>query len=1140
MANKWTGYTQLAGVIVPQNGWDDIIITGSDVAGIETTADVPDSEKMPGWSELNTTLSSPISSSILNISLQGDQTAKEDIAIVKSGIGGLDNQALRAAWKSSETGTWYGWMDHNILTDIDSSNKINVGSTTSLGSAPPIWPQTFATIACGNGKAMFLVGSSSDVSAYIYDVETSVLSAQVTIAEMDVASNNIAVPTRSSYALPIDGFLLPNGKCQVYSLNLDETSGAINANDMTSMTVTVTEGSAPFTSSSDWRAISQFALSDLIEDIGTYSIYNMKCATDGMGQVVIFIQYCDDTATGLIPLGWMQFASSDGGLNFTLVEHHEPTVGTVTDDTYCYISLDVVWSGTTFVVSSTRYILPTGNIQCDVVSRNIASPFISIKTSDEINVWGGTIPTCGSANMYKCDDGRIFLQLAATYSSGAPSYKDVHLAVSCDEGITWNYYTQSCIPQAFITQLDSCEVNGKCITLATSSYVVASSLSWASILKLGGWNTITHPRNFATNQYELASYGRNMALIPSDITIGWLPFLRPDASTATAFTEVATGTAASYLFPSNAYASLSASTGEHIYYYASMSTCDYNTGIIFAANIKHISGAALEIKAAVTGPLGRYEVGIRLTSSQLYIYDFLSSTNMSTTPYSVASGTEVKLKAAFRKGKFCLYVQEADGYWILVESVTSGFSHSATALTDAVLSFGYIDNAVLASESRWSFIGAINRSGGGVQGAFNDDLADNILAQTPMSLHGGLLPVIGKGTTRLPTGLKLAASGGWAKRGEYFDIYNDAKYPIENILKASPSIKANIALDNTAKNIIFDIGSQDDVTTKFGDTFAFAVFNSDIRYFNIAVKDAPSDAWQDIGYLDLAGDLTSLSYYIQGDVIFPSGSFNTISKHFERDELVGAQVDFGSGQVFRIKGNSDGRWASSGRQMQIRLEGDVSSISNTGTMDIILREGAIVLSELGSLTARYIRVQLPVQYTYRTGEGYIGSMVFGPYIPFATKYSSSRIVSTSPNISISQSEMGITSVKKLGPEMRQVQIAWSEGFDASNQQGDAVGDFITLPQSSDIAIGTRHSSTILEGIQRACDSGRLPIVYIPKLDATSADYTAHPDISARQVIGKNAVILCNMFDQVQRETVMGEEEASEVVRLSGITLREVI
>jgi len=1140
MANKFTGYSQLAGVIVPQNGWDNIVITGLDEVGVETSADSPVGEKQPGWSELNSALSSPISSSILNISLQGDQTAKESLAIVKSGTGGVDAASLRAAWKSSETDAWYGWMDHNILTDIDSAYKVNVGTMTSLGSAPPIWPQTFAAIACGDGKALFLVGSSSNVTAFVYDTATATLSASVAIAEEGAASNIIGVPQRTVNTLPVDGFLLPDGSCQVYSLNIDETSGAINANSLTSVTLTCSEGVAPFTSSSDWKVISQYALSNLIEDIGTYSIYNMKCATDGKGQVVIFIQYCDATATGLIPLGWMQVASSDGGLNFTLVEHHEPTSGTVTDDTYCYISLDVVYSGGSFVVSSTRYILPTGNIQADVVSRKITSPFISIKTSDEINVWGGTIPACGSANMYACEDGKIFLQFASTYSSGSPTYKDVHVAVSNDAGSTWKYYLQSVIPQAFITNIDSCEVAGKCISLAVSNYPLSSTQGWASILKLGGWNTVTHPRNFDTGHYELASYGRNMALIPAEIAIGWLPFIRPDAATATAFTEVASGTAASFLFAANAYCTLSAGAGEHVYYHTSISTGDYDSGIIFAANIKHISGAACEVKIALTGPLGRYEVGVRLTSSQLYIYDFLSSTNMSTSPYSITSGTEVKLKAAFRKGKFCLYVQEADGYWILVESVTSGFSSTPTALTSTVLTFGYINNVALASESRWSFIGAINRSGGGSQGAFNDDLADNILEHTPMSLYGGTIPVIGAGTTRLPTGLKLATSGGWSKRGEYFDIYNTAKYPLENILEVSPTIKANIALDGTAKDIVFDIGKEGEVKTSLGDAYAFAVFNSDIRYFDIAIKDAAADAWQDVAYLDLAGENTSLPYSKVGDTIYPRGTFNTVSRHFERDELVGAQVDMGSGAVYRIVGNSDGRWASSGRKISIRLEGDVGSISNTGTMDIVAREGAIVLSECENVTARFIRIQMRVQSTYRSGEGYIGSVFFGPYIPFATKYSAARIVNVTPNIAISQNEIGLTSVKKLGQEVRQVQIAWSEGFDASHQQGPAVGDFISLPQTSDIAIGTRGSSTILEGIQKACDGGRLPLVYLPKLSVDDADYAAHPSISTRQVVGKGECLLCNMFEPVQRETVLGEEEASEVVRLSGITLREVL
>ena len=137
------------------------------------------------------------------------------------------------------------------------------------------------------------------------------------------------------------------------------------------------------------------------------------------------------------------------------------------------------------------------------------------------------------------------------------------------------------------------------------------------------------------------------------------------------------------------------------------------------------------------------------------------------------------------------------------------------------------------------------------------------------------------------------------------------------------------------------------------------------------------------------------------------------------------------------------------------------------------------------------------------------------------------------------SRSGVSKVKKLGRSTKQIQISWAEGYDTTEASSSSPGSFISLPRGYDIAVGHRGAGTILEGIQRAVEDGELPLVYVPKIEVDNF-INDYGDIYQWTMVGKDSNLLCQMIDTVSRDVVLGEELTSEVVRMSGIVLKEIV
>jgi len=1107
-------------------------------------------------------------------SLEGldDKTETQSLAVVKAGYPGLKGSSLRVAWQD-EAGDWMGWEDHNIIRDV-CEEKLYCGNRNTYGSGagtPPgtmIYEDNFAVCSAPDGKALIFIGYSTNIELNILNVDTMLIEDIFEIVDGNSYQGiQRGSPERTTYAEPIDAIVAEDGSIMCFSLSKDASAaiGYENVGDNYSIIVSRAEGDA-YSTAAGWKTVSVISVDRAVANIESdFEAVTLKAATNRKGEVVLFVMLTEDAGSGPTPIIIYQYASADGGLTWTKIfsELSEVSttpseVGDINDNKLFITSIDVSYYDGTYYVITSKNIYEDENVDPAIYTWSltiseinlfrIATPFISIQnvTAEKINTTNDFFSAKKVAT-YIGADGRIYLNcLFSTVNNEGPvfgttRYGDVISWTSADGGVTFEEYTQTVAGAFGATNYDITDVKGFAISIFASSNVNASEdETYAMVIKSGGWTTYTHPRVFNTYPHQLISYGSlpYVSSITAKPGLFWVPFCLPDAFLQ--FEDVSSGTVSTTITSGDAFLVATAGISAYYKYETDFQNCTWDTGFILEGKVSHISGGAFEQAVNIPDGINIYTIGIRLTSTSLSIYDYRAGSAVSVSPITIASGNIIHYKLAFRKGSAALYYYDADKK-LRLQEVYSGSWTSSLLIPDAKVYFGRSTSAGVFTEHNIYSIGFISTAGGGDQVGWNDDISTAIGLRYPAALYGAMLPIYGKGTLNLPSGLRISGAGGAGRMGEFFSISPASDSSAENVLIPSPQMSSKV--DNAAgdASYVFNLMSSDkDKTSPIGPTFAVAIFNTSFRLFEIAAKDSDMGSYEDIGFLDTAEGLTGLAYTIVGDTIHPNSPSGT-SRHFEIDELVGASIDFGSGKVRKIISNSEGRWVSTGKTCKIRVEGDVTTVSQNGTMAICLKEGAIILSSIGVGKAyKYLRVRIPAQATYNGTTGQVGTIHFGAFIPFSTKYSASRSITTSPKVDVTENRWGLKAIKKLGELSRQIEFSWAEGFNDAQIKGDAVGDWIALPPT-EVAIGSRGNSTIMEGILRAVNSGEYPLVYIPKLLPEAYSEEVNEAMPQYTITGRNNLILANITDAVTKDvTGIGEEETAENSRIAGIRLVEVI
>jgi hypothetical protein len=1159
MATEFNIYDQLSGVIVPANGWSDVTV--HDTSTAQTLA----SEVRAGdvTTENSSILGSPQLNSNLKLDATGRITIPQQLATVRGGSASLDQDAMRIVWKDP-SGTWRGHHDHNVISDIDIDNKIYYGPVPGISSGREYNVRNTCMLSDGDDGCIILVGLLDQVNMQHYIPETSDLSTIRIIAEKGNAASERGTEDRSGIGstLPVTGYVDANGTLTVFHFVVNQASTDTGIrNDTYSLWVTRCDGSyrSQRYPASGFRTVGNWAIPFDIGLVANSVITSLTCSADESGNVLLFINIVPNK-TATFPINTLyQLASNNGGLTFSLIDNATTATGgggvPVISTAYTN-AIDTIYYKGSFLVLKARY--NYGTSRTEISTFKLASPYLSIFDLSETIIdddLGGRIDNIAA---YNHTDGRAFCLVSVSNISGVSS-GETYLLKTDDAGATWGEFRTGFGRDFRSFQMSACEIGGRAVILTgalNNSPGLTTDEENMLIIKAGGWESITHPRILLTHPYEVRSYGTDRtSSTPINLTSAlYLPNTLPTSYVWT-WTRTATATFSETITAGQPWLNLIKGTSSELTYLTTLIDCSWNTGILVAGTMEHTSGGYLYVDAQVKNGTIMYSAQIRLTSTALQLVD--GNTGIVKGSFAVTSGTTVKWKLAFRRATAQLFVQIADGIWQSVVT-SSVFVGSAGPTGDGQVRFGLPSTYSGAAVGRVYFIGAINTCGGGDQTyvpsgggtaiAYNDDLSVfSTATHVPFGLHGAPVPQSGSGKVTFPSGLRLSSSSGYSQRGEIHNVDVYSKYSLDKTLISSPSIKAKCQVSSsTSTDIIYALESGSADRRGLGDAFAISIMDTDLSSVQIAAS-GDGSTWTTLGDVSLAQE-TGLAFTRTG---LTSGSLLTTgssagSKYYEWDELIGCKILFNDGTVARCVGNSSGRFNAAGKRMQIHVEWNASTPPQTGTFSIFRREVSSVFTNIQTLEQyfKYIRVRITPQRTINwTGSGqdfaHIGSILFGTFIPFSNKYSSTRQISSIPNITESRGRNGISKILKVGKTRKEVAVQWAEGFDSTEASSSSPGSFISLPRAYNVPIGHRGAATILEGIQRAIEDGQLPLVYIPKIEVEES-LNDYGDTFQWVLVGVEAGIFGQAVDSVSRDVILGEEETSEVVRLSGLLIKELI
>ncbi len=151
------------------------------------------------------------------------------------------------------------------------------------------------------------------------------------------------------------------------------------------------------------------------------------------------------------------------------------------------------------------------------------------------------------------------------------------------------------------------------------------------------------------------------------------------------------------------------------------------------------------------------------------------------------------------------------------------------------------------------------------------------------------------------------------------------------------------------------------------------------------------------------------------------------------------------------------------------------------------------------------------------------------------QYQRGRTISIDSGTELSETQSGIVYARNYRPSRRTFRLAWTEGIDITELQGDNPDPdyWIADAVSGDPVATANDVPDLLQGLLKYLKGAKTPIVYLP-LITTTAVRELHRD-------AEQALVM--LTGEVQVENILGDElvnESGELVRIATITLQEVI
>jgi len=684
---------------------------------------------------------------------------------------------------------------------------------------------------------------------------------------------------------------------------------------------------------------------------------------------------------------------------------------------------------------------------------------------------------------------------------------------------------------SFLHRLSMAPSKGRLVMLAQPTVDTATTTEDSLLVAyLGGWSSLTLP--------PVGDAGRPQDRGSWDQT--WLPIEAPVGISG--WTETQTATSSATLSTSGA-PRLGFST-------TSTGTRYYQTTASFL-NRTHIIGE-WAVGAIVDGALATARVAVEVRVSDGTVTR-IARVHLDTTGYRLVDAN----------GGATLYTvtglpDETRQYRIAVDRVTGAVKlwHRAYTLGDerrtwttdpgshtlsdagagannSYLAWGHITAPGLGvtSSSDWHMVqlSRARQDSGTADGGNAGSRALWWTLSTPTVLRDSLFgrPIGGPGArSYVGEGVFVLSQDGPARRGETWTIAPQSPYPVERVLPTqnrNPRRQWRSATTG-AQTIAVRWGGGD--REMLAGLLGIVLRGANWRTGRIEVRQA--GVWGTLFSIDLAAGRTALAYTRYGRTLVPNGAAND---WYTAHELAGCTVDLGGGLVryAKVTTNREGRWsnAANGPRAQLAVSGDLTNTS--GTLSLWAPDAAFIVPNPG----RYEGIRLVID-SQNTADGdlRLGQFMVGPCHVFPLPPSWGTTRATDLGYTVGRTASGITSLERVALPARRVEFAWTDGLDTTyGWTGAAEPDFVDpVTGGSSPSPGAIPSTPwLLEGLLRR--SAGLPLAYLPRVPPISIS-------GVSRFLRREELVVGAIGPEIVHETILGDELATEVMRVPVLTLTE--
>lgn len=1037
----------------------------------------------------------------LGLTAIGGFSSAEDLRVQTHTAGHIGRAAF--IWRESSQTDFYGFDPANNISRWDS---IIDGDTSG---------DDFIILDCIENKdgTTIMLYQHNDVSSSLRRINAAKISLDGT-----VTSTTIYSQTNSSQTLYA-------GLCRLS----DQSILAVYMRSNTTNEVANLQSARSYDDGESWTVQSTTCLPEDIDLAGAFgagatgydSINRIRIA-ESRGEILLVIAAVAHNTTPASTDIILQYVSTDNGCSFVYIA--------ATSGQSAYYRPDLTVKDNTFYLG---YIAGTGKaelLEMDSATIEIDTrqSFAPVEITDQLVAGGLTSGhfTEGEMALWTNTTGRLY---AAFFDVDTDKK---FFILQSDDGITWYYLggnpSISRVTASQIYMIDD----------SSSRPTTIAACNSAALNKIfHNYQTASHARDNGIHLFSLGGYSTvNMPAVkdyPSSFDYGgwsytWVSYDTPNATAH--YTLFGTGGSVT---PFAKYTKFTSTVGNNKYVRSAAFTSTSAEGVILRSRLRSISQGHALSGRCISVTTTDNEVAIWINTTGIVVYDELASKTVGSLTFDTTVTFEVL--AAIQSNNVIVWVKQnadepGEKRW---ERAATGSLNSTGGAASQYVKFGHLTattGAVADTTTEWYEMHYSVGSKTGLQ----------ILNQVnPQDLNARQYPPKGQ-YAYLTGGTKISTFDGPAYEGDYYTLQQDSQYPLRRIFHSnSPTPRQTYRSANDTADHKFafywDTTVQDTANTDTGvNSIGVYLGNINFNQFQLHVYDAGTSSWATLGLSTYNTRIYNNAWERLGSAVRATLA-TTTGRYVEPDECKGYRLSMGSGIVRTVKSNTEGYLSNTttSKRAVLQLEDVQNSDPTTFTGDLIPKEYAAVIHLTSNTPGAAIRLTIPAQ---DTAEGYfqIGNLTIGNLI-VPQQYSNGRTITQTSGVIASETQDAVRRVRDVHGGYRVARVAWTQGIDMSDvYDGTESADYYTGTTASGalpISAPADTPATML-GLLRTLSGESRPIVYLPKLAVNLS--------TIKTAQSRRDLMLCTIQEDISIEHVLGDENDTDVYRVSTITLREII